>query len=142
MDELIRKILSISRIISATSFNFMKARGYRRVGVGQLAIARIVMDNPSVYADDICRELELDKATVAIGLKHLIAGGFIRREVDENDKRRKKLFATEKLSSIGLEIEEQIRIQVDKMTEGFTKKDVAILGDYLDRIKENMTRED
>lgn len=142
MEELIRKIMSISRAIGAKNFEFMKERGYRRVGIGQLAIARIVLNNPGVYADDICRELELDKATVAIGIKHLMVGGFIRREVDEDDKRRKKLFATEKLFEVGHEIKEQIAIQIEKMTEGFTNKDIEILEDYLDRIKENMTRED
>ena len=142
MEELIKKIMSISRAIGAKNFEFMKARGYRKVGIGQLAIARIVLNNPGVYADDICRELELDKATVAIGIKHLMAGGFIQREVDENDMRRKKLFATEKLLDVGHEIKEQIAIQIKKMTEGFTKKDIEILEDYLDRIKENMSKED
>ncbi|MEX1307428.1 MAG: MarR family transcriptional regulator [Eubacteriales bacterium] len=142
MEGLIKKIMSISRAIGTKNFEFMKERGYRRVGIGQLAIARIVLNSPGVYADDICRELELDKATVAIGIKHLIVGGFIRREVDENDKRRKKLFATDKLLDVGNEIKQQIGIQIEKMTQGFTKEDLEIFEDYLDRIKTNMSKED
>ena len=140
MEELIKKILSISRAVGSKNFEFMKARGYRRIGIGQLAIVRIVADHPGVCADDICKMLELDKATVAVALKHLMVSGFVRREVDENDKRRKLLFATDKLNVIGDEIQELLRKQVAQLTYGFTDSDITILGDYLDRIRENLKR--
>ncbi len=141
MEELIKKIMAISRVIGAKNFEFIKEKGYRRIGIGQLAIMRMVLDNPGLVADDICKVLELDKATVAISIKHLMVGGMIRREMDENDHRKKRLFATDRLNEISLEIENQIRGQMEKITYGFTENDIEIFGGYLDRIRENINRE-
>jgi len=141
MEELIRKFMAISRIIGSKNFEFIKEKGYPRFGIGQMAIVRMVLEDPGLVADDICKAMELDKATVAIAIKHLMVGGMIRREVDEEDHRKKRLYATDKLNEISLEIENQIRSQIKRITYGFSEKDIEIFGSYLDRIRENMSRE-
>mgnify|MGYP001766160137 CR=1 FL=1 len=141
MEELIRKIMAISRIMGAKNFGFFKDKGYKPIGIGQIAILRMVLDDPGLVADDIRKALELDKATVAIAIKHLMIAGLIRREVDEDDHRKKRLYATDKLNAASLEIENEIRSQIKKITYGFSERDIEEFGQYLDRIRENMSRE-
>jgi DNA-binding MarR family transcriptional regulator len=141
MEELIKKFMAISRIIGAKNFEFIKEKGYRRIGIGQMAIIRMVLDSPGLVADDICKALELDKATVAIAMKHLMVGGLIRREVDEDDHRKKRLYATDKLNAASAEIENEIRRQIKRITHGFSEKDIEVFGGYLDRIRENISRD-
>jgi len=141
MDDLVKKMLFIARTMATRNFEFMKTQGYGKMGFGQVAIAKVVLDEPGVYADDICKKLELDKATVAIGIKRLITNDFMRREVDELDKRKKKLFASPKLNDIALTIEKQINARMLVLTKGFSQHELEIFNTYLDRMKNNLLEE-
>jgi len=132
--------MMISRIMGSKNFEFLKDKAYRRIGMGQLVILRAVLDDPGIYADDICKMFELDKATVAVSIKHLMMAGYIRREVDPDDGRKKRLLPTDKLLEAAQEMEKQVRKQVEIITEGFSEKDIEVFGNYLDRIKENMSK--
>lgn len=142
MDTLLKKILFIGRNMAKKNFEYMKQQGYGKMGIGQMAIAKIVLDTPGVYADDVCRSLELDKATVAIGIKRLMAGGYISREVDEQDKRKKKLFVTPKLNKISDALNAQMSERMKKLTKGFTPSELKNFNSYLDKIKNNLLEED
>ena len=52
--------------------------------------------HPGMSQDTICSTFYIEKCTVSKRVKQLETLGYIRREVDENDRRQNKLFLTEK----------------------------------------------
>lgn len=141
MDDLSKKLLFISRNMAIKHYRFIKEKGFIKIGFGQIPMAKIILDYPGVYADDICKELELDKATVAIGLKRMLIVGLIKRETDENDKRKKKLYPTERLLESAKVLDEHINRRIKELTEGFSKDDLENLDKYLDRMKDNLLKD-
>lgn len=55
-----------------------------------------IMENPNSSQDRIAHDLSLDKATTTKLLKGLEAGGYIAREVDETNQRKKRVRALPK----------------------------------------------
>jgi|GEM_PF-2532276 len=142
MDKIAKKLMFISRNMAKKNYDFLKAKGFTKMGIGQMPMAKIIIDNPGTHADDICKELELDKTTVALGLKRLIIGGLIKRETDEADRRKKKLFPTEKLLDGAKIVDEHINASINRLTDGFSKQELKNLNSYLDKMKENVIKKD
>ena len=60
---------------------------------------RLLMEiarNPRASQKDLARSMDISAATVAVSLKKLEKGGYIKREVDEKDNRLNKITITEK----------------------------------------------
>ena len=70
--------------------------------------------NPNASQNDIARQMDISAATVAVALKKLESGGYISKEVDEEDNRLNKITITEK----GNKVVEQSK-QIFEMIESF-----------------------
>lgn len=113
----------------------------RRTGVyrSQHQILMCIYDHPGASQKDIACMYQASPATVAVSLKKLERGGYIKRAVDEGDNRFNQIRITEKG-------EQAIRRSIclfnhveDVLFQGFTEADLKGLEEYLDRIQSNMT---
>lgn len=72
-----------------------RLRPYGLTGVMHMFIT-FLHRHPGMSQDNLCSTFYIEKCTVSKRVKQLETLGYIRREVDENDRRQNKLFLTPK----------------------------------------------
>lgn len=99
-----------------------------------------ISDHPNVSQKELAEKSKVSAATVAVSLKKLEKGGYIRRVVDERDNRYNQLCLTEKGQRI-VEKSKQIFLDVDKsMFDGFSPEELEKMEEFLDRMYENLEK--
>ena len=97
--------------------------------------------HPNCSQVEIARELEISPAAVAVSLKKLESGGYITRETTESDSRTHRVTITQKGRSV-IERSEQMFWETEKaMFEGFSEEEMQSLQQFLERIYENLLRD-
>lgn len=135
--ELIQKYISITRMHRGTIERRLSVTGVYR---SQHQILMYVADNPSVSQTELARMYGVSGATVAVSLKKLEKGGYIVREADEKDSRLNHISITERGKKV---VEDSVKIFRNTelcMFQGFTEQDMKKMGEFLDRIHENLKR--
>lgn len=99
-----------------------------------------ISDSPNVSQKELAVKSKVSAATVAVSLKKLEKGGYIRRVVDERDNRYNQLCLTEKGKQV-VEKSKQIFMDVDKsMFDGFSPEELEKMEEFLDRMYENLEK--
>jgi len=105
---------------------------------GQTPVLEYVLDHAGCTQNDLCENLGLSKATVAISTKRLCRAGFLEKTADPSDMRRNRLFVTPS----GRERTDLGRKKADAvnraMFAGFTDEQLNAFNASLDRIVENL----
>lgn len=73
-----------------------RLKPYQIGGGGQHSFLKEILLNPGINQDQLTSDLKFDKATTARAVKHLEEVGYIKRMVDENDRRSFHLYPTQK----------------------------------------------
>ncbi len=63
--------------------------------VHELRVLRLIDDQPGVNFTTLARQTRFERSATSRILSRLIKGGFVRREIDEDDARQFRLFVTE-----------------------------------------------
>jgi len=104
---------------------------------------RLLMEisrNPNASQNDIAKAMDVSAATIAVSLKKLEKGGYIGREMVEEDNRLNKITVTEKGNKV-VEQSKQIFEQADKkVLEGFTDEEKSTLLFLLNKLNVNLDR--
>ena len=104
----------------------------------QHQILMYVADNPEVSQKELARLYGVSAATIAVSLKKLEQGGYIERKVDKKDNRFNQIRITEKGAET-VEKSEAIFQELERrMFSGFSKEDFEKMGQFLDRIYDNL----
>lgn len=74
--------------------------------VGQPRYLRLIKENPGITQKQLVSHLNLSKETVSVTLKKLEHGQYIVRKVNENDRREKHLYLSDKGLQIVLDLNE------------------------------------
>jgi len=102
---------------------------------------RLLMEiarNPNVSQNDIARKMDVSAATIAVSLKKLQKGGYIKKEMVEEDNRLNKITITEKGNRV-VEQSKRIFESVDRRVfEGFTEVEKNTLYDLLQKLNANL----
>ncbi len=99
-----------------------------------------IADNPNVSQKEIARLHHVSAATVAVSLKKLECGGYIRRVVDQQDNRYNQICITEKGREV---VEKSIRYfqkLENHIFEGFSMEEMEELLEYLERMSRNLEK--
>lgn len=113
---------------------FSKTGVYR----SQHQILMYVAHHPNASQKEIAEQYKISTAAIAVSLKKLEKGGYIRRAVDEKDNRYNQIDLTEKGREI-VDISEAIFNEVEEeMFHGFTSEDFKNLMGYLERVSSNL----
>lgn len=97
MDETKRYITKISRV--AHRYTGICLRG-TNIGTSEYECLHYISKNSGISQEKLRNLLNIDKAAVARMVANLEKKGYLLREPDENDKRAKKLYITEKAVDI------------------------------------------
>jgi DNA-binding MarR family transcriptional regulator len=99
-----------------------------------------IAHNPNASQNDIAKSMDVSAATVAVSLKKLEKGGYIRREMDEEDNRLNKITITGKGNRV-VEQSRQIFESADKRVfEGLTQDEKNTLSALLTKLDANLSR--
>jgi DNA-binding MarR family transcriptional regulator len=74
------------------------------IGSGQYIFVLALYDKNGINQDTLSDMLSIDKGTTAKALKKLEEEGYIRREIDEKDRRANRIYVTEKALGIKVDI--------------------------------------
>lgn len=105
---------------------------------GSLPFVLEVLCNEGVIQEDISRSLSIDRAATARALLQLEEGGFVVREEDPEDRRRKRVRTTDKTRRLSRSILSILEKQREILFAGFDDRERAQLLDMLGRMTENM----
>jgi len=81
--------------------------------------------------DDLSTSLCVDKAAVTRSLKSLEAKGLVRRERDEEDRRRNRLYVTENGQKLALQLQTMLHDWLAEITRGWRRKERDTVRDRL-----------
>lgn len=91
--ETIGKYISI--LYRSGTMYFNKNFNDYKIGSGQYMFLLFLSNNEGVTQEEISCKLYIDKGTTAKALKKLEEQGYVKRAVDENDKRAYKVYLTD-----------------------------------------------
>lgn len=115
-------------------------RGLNGTGVyrSQHQLLMYIADHPNLSQKEIARQMQVSAATVAVSLKKLESGAYIRRVVDQADNRYNQICITEKGQKV---VEHSIcffnRLET-RLFDGFSEQEMGEFQGYLDRMLENL----
>ena len=94
-----------------------------------------------VYQKDIEEEYGLRPATASQMLQAMEDEGLILREVDENDRRKKKIIVAPGRREAAERMTEQIGEMEDMLIEGIEEEKLAVFYEVMDRMYRNIPRD-
>lgn len=111
-----------------------------RTGVyrSQHRLLMFIAENPRVSQKELARMYQVTTATVAVSLKKLESGGYIRRSVNQEDNRFNQICITEKGRRVAESSVELFRRTEERMFAGFTDEEIACLSGFLERLCRNL----
>ncbi len=115
-------------IISRYTHNYY-ARELKKelnITMGQFPFIMNIAENNGISQEKLSQKVRISKSTTATVVQQLLKADLITREIDENDRRNFKLFATEKALKLIPKINEIIDICHAEITEDLTdiEKDI------------------
>ena len=135
---LIEKYIRVARLHRSMMERRLDGTGVYR---SQHQILMFVSDNPNVSQKELARMYGVSGATIAVSLKKLEKGGYIRRLVDQEDNRCNQICITDKGRKVVVDSVKIFRHIECRMFEGFSENDMKVLGELLDRIYGNLNQE-
>ncbi|SHI66767.1 MarR family winged helix-turn-helix transcriptional regulator [Lutispora thermophila] len=97
-----------------------------------------IFHNQNASQNHIVKSMDVSAATIAVSLKKLEKGGYIKKEMDEVDNRLNKITITEKGKKV-VEQSKQIFDSVDgRVFEGFTEEEKLTLFLLLQKLNDNL----
>lgn len=136
--ELVEKYIRVTKVHRCVIEHALNDTGVYR---SQHQILMYVSQNPNVSQKDIAKLHGVSSASIAVSLKKLEQGGYIRRIVDQKDNRVNQICITEKGNRIVSDSFTIFRHMEECMFEGFSEEEFIMMGRLLDRIYANLKRE-
>ena len=94
----------------------------------------IITKNPGITQDELASELCINKSNVTRGLNNLEEMGFVKRMVDENDKRVLRVYPTEKMIDAFPKIRKVLKDWNRYLTDDINEEEIEIFQSVLERI--------
>lgn len=99
-----------------------------------------IAHHPKSSQIEIAERLDISPAAVAVSLKKLEKGGYIKKDLDTTDNRINQIEVTEKGKYV-VEKSHLIFEEIEKtIFEGFTEEEIEKTGELLERIYQNLCR--
>lgn len=138
MNDILREIGMIARALDSISNIEFKDLDLTR---GQYLYLVRIYENPGIIQEKLAEMIKVDRTTAARAIKKLEMQGFIQKLPDEQNKKIKKLFPTEK----GKKVYPLLRREGEHSTEvalsGFTAEEKETISVLLHRVRKNIERD-
>ena len=140
----VNKIKSLSNIIDNKMEDVLWVAGGGNVGAQQLwVLCYIYFSKASgieIYQKDIEQYFDIRRPTASKILKEMEAGGYLHREVDELDSRRRKIVLSEKAVTFIRSRESLLEDFSLKLMDRISKREIKVFMDVLFQMRENLER--
>ena len=93
-------LMSISALYRYTQKYFDKNMSDYNIGWGQLVFLLLIYENEGISMQQLSSMADCDKGTTTKSMKRLLDEGYVEIQSDDNDKRIKRLFSSEKARKI------------------------------------------
>jgi DNA-binding MarR family transcriptional regulator len=90
-----------------------------------------------ISQEEISGHLKIDKATTAKAIKRLENEGYIKRDINSEDKRAYKVFLTQNAFEIKPAIKNVLRNWSDILSEGLSKDEKSLVLELLSKMAKN-----
>ncbi|MCI3986431.1 MarR family transcriptional regulator [Bacillus vallismortis] len=138
MNDILREIGMIARALDSISNIEFKDLDLTR---GQYLYLVRIYENPGIIQEKLAEMIKVDRTTAARAIKKLEIQGFIQKMPDEQNKKIKKLFPTEK----GKKVYPLLRREGEHSTEvalsGFTPEEKETISVLIHRVRNNIERD-
>ncbi len=106
--------------------------------MGQLPILEFVLQHHGCTQVQVAQMMHVSPPSIATSVKRMQRSGLLEKVMDPTDQRCNRLSVTEKGRQTALLCREKFD-QVDRMMfQGFTEEECEKLGEFLDRLMENL----
>ena len=106
---------------------------------GEIHIIKKIGDHPGIFSSEIAREMGITRAVIHKTLLKLEERGFVEKEADTGDKKRKKLFLT-KRGQAAYTAHEQYHQRHDKsffdFIDSLNEQECALIACFLEKANE------
>lgn len=109
--------------------------------VSQPALLAALARNPDGIADSqkvLAEMLHVTPATITVSLRSMQRNGYVTKQVDENDQRRKRIILTEKGKQASKLLVGFTNLLDSDMYHGFTDEERALCSQFFQRMTENL----
>ena len=137
-EDILRQIGTIARALDSIANIEFKEMQLNR---GQYLYLVRIKENPGIISDHLAGMLSVDRTTTARSVKKLEQNGLIKKESDQQNKKIKHLFVTEKGQQLAEKIEQENAYSNKQMLTGLDSKQVEALSKSLKKMEQNARAE-
>lgn len=135
MKEILREIGMIARALDSISNIEFKEYDLTK---GQYLYLVRICENPGIIQEKLAEMIKVDRTTAARAIKKLEMNGFIEKKEDEQNKKIKKLYPTEKGKTVYPFIVRENNHSNKVALSGFSEKEVETIFNLLQRVRKNI----
>ena len=135
MKEILREIGMIARALDSISNIEFKEFDLTK---GQYLYLVRICENPGIIQEKLAEMIKVDRTTAARAIKKLETNGFIEKKDDEQNKKIKKLFPTEKGESVYPFIKRENDYSNSVALAGFSESEAETIFHLLQRVRKNV----
>ncbi|KRF59733.1 MarR family transcriptional regulator [Bacillus sp. Soil745] len=135
MKEILREIGMIARALDSISNIEFKEFDLTK---GQYLYLVRICENPGIIQEKLAEMIKVDRTTAALAIKKLEIQGLIEKKNDEENKKIKKLYATDKGETVYPFLKKE-REYTDKVAlSGFSLDEAETMLHLLQRVRKNI----
>ncbi|MCY7892941.1 MarR family transcriptional regulator [Bacillus vallismortis] len=138
MNDILREIGMIARALDSISNIEFKDLDLTR---GQYLYLVRIYENPGIIQEKLAEMIKVDRTTAARAIKKLEMQGFIQKMPDEQNKKIKKLFPTEKGKKVYPLLRREGEHSVEVALSGFTPEEKETISVLIHRVRNNIERD-
>ncbi|MEH7453303.1 MarR family winged helix-turn-helix transcriptional regulator [Gottfriedia acidiceleris] len=138
MKEILREIGMIARALDSISNIEFKEHDLTK---GQYLYLVRIAENPGIIQEKLAEMIKVDRTTAARAIKKLEMNGFIVKKEDKENKKIKKLFATEKGENVYPFIKRENDYSNIVALEGLSQIEVETIFNLLQKVRKNVEKD-
>ncbi|WP_276732797.1 MarR family transcriptional regulator [Bacillus sp. (in: firmicutes)] len=138
MNDILREIGMIARALDSISNIEFKDLDLTR---GQYLYLVRIYENPGIIQEKLAEMIKVDRTTAARAIKKLEMQGFIQKRPDEQNKKIKKLYPTEKAKKVYPLLRREGEHSMEVALTGFTSEEKETIFKLVHRVRKNVERD-
>lgn len=135
MQDILREIGMIARALDSISNIEFKEFDLTK---GQYLYLVRICENPGIIQEKLAEIIKVDRTTAARAIKKLELSGFIEKKDDDQNKKIKKLFPTEKGNKVYPFIRRENEHSNHVALNGFSEEEAKTMFHLLQRVRKNV----
>ncbi len=112
-----------------------------KIGRGQYDFLFVIGKREGINQQELADHLFIGKSTTTKVVKNLVKLDYVKRVVDENDKRNYRLYLTEKGHAFKPQLEETFFDMISLFSKDFSKDEYQVLLSGLKRVAKSLKKE-